>query len=333
MSERQGLMANLMDSWTPERVQESLDDWNDDEWLRQTLDEGYEPQQEQHGLGEKRSSDEVDDDASTSEQVSENDYFIIEGTKQVNIKKFKTTGTDYTVRFTNTIAHFELSEYHRLLHQIFGSLLQAVTRGIPEHSQVRFVMRLPRLENLISLPFMPLPHLTTERVLSHVERVLQYNKHFRFNDTVTVNLVHVNMPNGGTGSKRSEINLEKHLTKKGSVIRIRNKEDLCLARAPASIAKIENGKLKSVVDSRRPLQTQLAYDLHEKAYVSLGPCGLEEVKQFQVYLSDYQINIVSKEHQDAIIYSGPDKEKRIYLYLHDNHYDVIAIMPAFLVRK
>ena len=73
------------------------------------------------------------------------------------------------------------------------------------------------------------------------------------------------------------------------------------------------------------MQTRLAHNLHEKANVSIGPCGLEEVKQFQTY----QINIVSKDHQNSIIYSGPEKEKRIYLFLHDNHYDVITSMPAF----
>ena len=81
------------------------------------------------------------------------------------------------------------------------------------------------------------------------------------------------------------------------------------------------------------MQTRLAHDLHEKANVSIGPCGLEEVKQFQTYLSDYQINIVSKDHQNSIIYSGPEKEKRIYLFLHDNHYDVITSMPVFFARK
>ena len=71
------------------------------------------------------------------------------------------------------------------------------------------------------------------------------------------------------------------------------------------------------------MQTRLAHDLHEKANVSIGPCGLEEVKQFQTYLSDYQINIVSKDHQNSIIYSGPEKEKRIYLFLH-----MITIMTS-----
>jgi hypothetical protein len=58
--------------------------------------------------------------------------------------------------------------------------------------------------------------------------------------------------------------------------------------------------------------------------------GLNEVKLFQTYLADYQINIVSKEHQNSIIFSGPEKDKIIYLFLHDNHYDVTTSMPAFL---
>ena len=44
------------------------------------------------------------------------------------------------------------------------------------------------------------------------------------------------------------------------------------------------------------------------------PCGLDEVKQFQTYLSEHQINIVSKDHQNSIIYSGPEKEKRFICF-------------------
>ena len=81
------------------------------------------------------------------------------------------------------------------------------------------------------------------------------------------------------------------------------------------------------------MQTRLAHDLHQKAGVPIGSCGIEEVKQFQTYLTNYQINIVSKEHQNSVIFSGPDKEKRIYLFLHDNHFDVITSMPAFVAHN
>jgi hypothetical protein len=116
------------------------------------------------------------------------------------------------------------------------------------------------------------------------------------------------MPNGGTGTKRSEINLEKHLAKKGSVIRIQNKDELCLARAlVVSIAKIENDSRYKVIANHRmrnSLQECLAHDLHQKAGVPIGSCGIDQVKQFQAYLTDYQINIVSKEHQNSVIFSA-----------------------------
>ncbi|CAB4000500.1 DNA polymerase [Paramuricea clavata] len=80
---------------------------------------------------------------------------------------------------------------------------------------------------------------------------------------------------------------------------------MCLARAlVVAKAKIDNDTRDRLIrDHRRPLQKRLARELHQNAGVSLGSCGMDEVKQFQTYLSDYQINIVSKEHQHSILYS------------------------------
>jgi hypothetical protein len=95
---------------------------------------------------------------------------------------------------------------------------------------------------------------------------------------------------------------------KRSIVRIRNNDQLCLARAlVVAKAKIDNDpQYKSIADHRNPMQTRLARELHQNAAVPLGPCGLDEVKQFQTYLSEYQINIVSKEQHNSIIYIGPD---------------------------
>ena len=77
---------------------------------------------------------------------------------------------------------------------------------------------------------------------------------------------------------------------------------------------------------------QLLYKIsHQRKYpdVALGACGLEQAKQFQEYLTDYQISIVSKEYGNKIIYTRPEREKKIYLYMHNNHYEVITKMPGF----
>jgi hypothetical protein len=143
------------------------------------------------GRGEKRSIDEVN--GSATDEVSDN-VFTVTNIKQVKVKKFSTTGVDYTVQFTDTFAHLKLSQFHDRLHGIFESILNTITPDIPEHDQVRFVLHSPQLETHISLPFMAFSHLTTERVLAQIERVIQSNHEFHLNDSVKVNLVHAEFP-------------------------------------------------------------------------------------------------------------------------------------------
>ena len=127
------------------------------------------------------------------------------------------------------------------------------------------------------------------------------------------------------------MNLEKHLERKKSIIRIQNDDDLCMARGlVVAKAKLESDPQDCQIrNHQRPMQTRLAQELHHNAGVPLGLCGIEQAKQFQAYLSEYQISIVSKEYGNKIIYAGPEKDKRIYLYMHNNHYDVVTKMPGF----
>ena len=130
-NERVGLIANLSDSWTPEQRQQFMMDWQDDEPLLQNerlglasdLMDSWKLEQRENFMtdwpddepllqvcrGQKRSIDEVNDCAGTSEQVSDN-FFTVSNVNQVKEKKFSTTGMDYTVQFMDTFAHLELSQ-------------------------------------------------------------------------------------------------------------------------------------------------------------------------------------------------------------------------------
>ncbi len=217
-------------------------------------------------------------------------------------------------------------------------MLSDVTSGMEESDLVRFVLRTEQLDRPISLPFMPVSRLTPERVFSQIERVVQSHQDLRLDESVIVDIVHVEMPQGSGKRKRDNIDLESYLESKRSVVRIRNKDDLCLARAlVVAIANVDKDKrYKNLVDHRRSAQGKAARELHQKACVPFGPCGISEVKQFQKYLPEYEINIVSMDHGNSIIYPeqpGDVETKRIYLYLHNNHYDVITTMPGFLNRS
>ena len=84
------------------------------------------------------------DGPGTSDEVrNENTYFIVKHLKQ--IRKFATTGLDYKIQFTDTLADLELWEYHTRLHaEIFQSWLETVQKDVPMNGQVRFVLRSPQ---------------------------------------------------------------------------------------------------------------------------------------------------------------------------------------------
>ena len=305
--------------------------WNVDEWefSDPEADDIIRNIPEQTGEGKKRKNDDDDDDDDKEEQ----DLYEIVSVKKHRSKKFRATATDHAIRFNNVINDMDLIESHRRTYRIFEHLLSDVTNGMDERDQVRFVLRSTQLNTPISIPFLPLAQLTPERVFSAVQRVIQSNRDFRLNDTVNVDLIHVEAPQGSGRSKRNIVNIKEYLHKKGSVISIKNHDNLCLARAlVVAIAKVENAPNYNYLRDRVRAQQIRTMELHANANVPLGPCGLEEVDLFQKHLTAYEINIVSGNHDSAIIYpSQPSTNKTpIYLYLHDNHYDVITSMTGFL---
>ena len=309
-----------------------LEELSDDEdvWVRE-LDSSLWSEPDdilQTGRGEKRKSDEP--------LLPEKDFYEIESVKKHHSKKFGMTATDHIIRFNTVLNEIDLLESYERTQAIFQHILNDVTRDMNEKDQIRFVLRSEQLDLPISIPFIPLAQLTTERVFSQIERVIQSNRDFRLNDTVTVDIIHVHEPQGGTSngkSKRTTLNIREYLKKKKTTIAINNTDNLCLARAlVVAIARIENDpKYEQLRKSDREIQRERALQLHRAANVPLGLCGLDEVKQFQAYLTNYEITIVSGDHDNSIIYPPePGDKQPIYLYFQNKHFDVITKMPGFL---
>ena len=88
-------------------------------------------------------------------------------------------------------------------------------------------------------------------------------------------------------------------------------------------------RLKIIKDSRSNLQEDLARSLHEEARLPLGPCGLHQIKLFEIILDEYQFNIISAGHGPAIVHNGSQSNKQIKLLMHDGHFDVITKLTGF----
>ena len=310
----------------------------DDELIPNINDEGSNSEEdelecEQTGRGEKRK-------AENQNEEQEQDYYQIKPIRERHSQKFNMTAKNYGVHFNNVLDDVDLLESRKRTYGIFDHLIKDVTEGMNPNDQVRFVLSSKQLQTPITIPFCSLEELTTEKVLSHVEKVMQSNEEFRLNNTVNIDLIRVEMPQGSGRSKRTTFNIRDYLKNKKSVITINNKDDLCLARALAvSIARIEQDpRYGQIIHPRGIIQRERAFDLHEAANVPLGPCGLDEVELFQHYLVNYQIIVVSGDHNNSIIYpdqppANLDPEKSIYLYYQANHFDVITSLPGFLNRS
>ena len=311
-----------------EAILQRLNDGKDDDPIPNVS--GEDQEHEQTGRGVKRK-------AENQNVEQEQDYYQIKPVREHHSQKFNMTAKNYGVHFNNLLDNVNLLESQNRTYDIFDHLIKDVTEGMNPNDQVRFVLSSNQLQTPIALPFCSLEELTTEKVLSHVEKVVQSNEEFRLNDTVNIDIIRVEMPRGSGRFKRTTLNIRDHLRKKGTVITINNKDNLCLARAlVVSIARIENDRRYLMIrDSSRPIQRERAFDLHEAANVPLGPCGLKEVDLFQQYLVNYQIIVVSGDQDNAIIYpphprANPDPEKSIYLYYQAKHFDVITKLPGFL---
>ena len=169
--------------------------------------------------------------------------------------------------------------------------------------------------------------------MAEIERVLQSNEDFVIDSGLIIEVTLVDMPSGGVGRRYKFVNMDKFLMKKRCIICIQNDDDLCCGRAIVTAkAKVDkHEKWENIRKGYEP-QRSLALELHQQAGVPVGKCGIEDIKKFQDVLPGFQILVVSKDHFNAIIYSGPEAEIKIYLYFHDSHYDVITSMSAFLSK-
>ena len=164
---------------------------------------------------------------------------------------------------------------------------------------------------------------------------------------------------------------------KHSIIPILNSDELCCARSIVTLKaraewEIMKKKVKVEEESRTPdqtllqtlkakekelsaeyttlrctkpekskmtLQRLLAHRLHEMAGVPKGPCGMEEIKKFQTYLSSltppFQLKVFCDQTAKPL-YTGPrkvNKDRILYLLKSDNHFDCLTTVKGFMARS
>ena len=282
----------------------------------------------QHGAG-KRKLPEEQQSAKKFKADNPKSYYDMQKVREERFRKFNTTGTTYHVTFQD-VEDEGLPKTLKTLKIIFQSILDELSEKSSANDLIRISIQNPEFDYPIELPFKRKKLLNADSVLYEIERVLQSYQEFRLDSGLELDIIHVKMPSGrGRRYKLNYVNILKALQEKRCFIQIRNKDSLCCGRAlVTAIARIEKPVNWDAIRKGYKIQEHLAKELHIKAAVPFGECGIEEVKKFQALLQDYQINVYSIEN-GAIVYTGPPAAHKVYLLSHNGHFDVITSMPAF----
>ena len=128
------------------------------------------------------------------------------------------------------------------------------------------------------------------------------------------------------------------LKKKKCIITIKNKDDLCAPRTLVTVQALvdENPQYGNIREGRGQ-QGYLAHKLCEEAGVAEGPCGSEDLQQFQDHLGPQGYQIIVFEGQQVMIWfkdhTYNDASKKLCLLKVQNHFHGLRSIPALLNRS
>ena len=212
--------------------------------------------------------------------------------------------------------------------------IHELIHGLPDHDRIQIYRGSNRLRNShtsanVSVKQWHDPLGASRQVLDNISNLLNSNENFEIDDTLRLDFTHITMPPPGSGpltGKRKRCcfgsdNYGELLKSKQTIVRITNDDELCCARAivvPKAVTD-EDPRVKTIKDSRSHVQETLARELHEEACVPIGPCGLDQIKLFEIILDEYQFIVTSAEHGHSIVHKGPQSIKQIKLLKHDGH--------------
>ena len=125
--------------------------------------------------------------------------------------------------------------------------------------------------------------LRAQEIMQQIFRMLNSDEQFRFDDSFSLHISHIQDPSQGAGNQRIRKGtkaLEKLLDVKKSVVKIKN--ELSCARAIVTMRALPDAKGNSRdqdyynLKQGHPIQEKNAMELHRAAGVPEGPCGRTE---------------------------------------------------------
>jgi len=145
------------------------------------------------------------------------------------VRRFNTTTATFSLRFRNLN---QVGNFHEILSEIFDSIIDRVMTDSNDYDLVGAEFIHPSLSTPVLLSFRRRDEFHGSQILHVLERIMQSNTQLTLDDDkIKIKFVKVTPPQGEGHHKRQCTNLDKQLKPKRSIIRINNKDKLCLVRA------------------------------------------------------------------------------------------------------
>lgn len=134
-------------------------------------------------------------------------------------------------------------------------------------------------------------------VFNQLSNALNSNEAFEMNDTFQVSVTRVRELPKGSGHRRrvkpGHKSKETFKIIKKTVVRIKNKDEKCMARAiVVAKARIDKHPRENTIRQGGKIQTVLADVLLQEAGIREGPCGYQELKKCQAVLPGYHLIVI-----------------------------------------
>ena len=233
-----------------------------------------------------------------------------------------------------------LKDAYDQLQSMFADVVQQAKGNLTGEDMGRVLIHHQDLTNPIVVPLRPLKDLDPDAIMSTIENVLTSHENLAFDSSIKINVGTIEIPKGGKRLRITRTSGENNsLFRKRSMITIKNKDNLCMARAlvvcQAKVNNVPKQDWKSITDSRGYHQKEAAEELCQYAGVPADRMSsLNDIPKFEEAMG-LQILVISERHNNKFIYTGTPVEgrKKAYLYLTEEksipHFDAIVKITGF----
>jgi hypothetical protein len=264
------------------------------------------------------------------------DFFTISPGYVNHNKKYDLVLSNYDCKVSN-LEQIPFERTPRAIYRILERIFEQLLVDVAQTDKIRVRMFSNKLRYPIWTPFFVRSEFSVARIMLEVSRVLQSNQEFRLDETFQITVQHAKVPVGRCTPDIPKLLADK-LYRMRALVRVRNSDEICLARALVigkALADKDKKLYKALINVKKDTrigdttkQTEMAVALIAKAGFPIRAFTLEDVKKFQAVLPEYMIVIIGFEQRNQVIQAGKFSKQRIVLLHHHDHFDVITSLPV-----